>query len=103
MDVFNKPFASSGVPGDTKFVAFQTLDEALTNNPGWAVFGAGNQELRGRLDGDANHERLRVDLHRLLQGREEIVLAGREGGRADGEPFDGRDGDADRYVVWIPW
>lgn len=39
----------SGVPGDTKFVAFETLTEALTANPGWAVFGAGNQELRGRL------------------------------------------------------
>lgn len=39
----------SGVPGDTKFVAFQTLTEALAANPGWAVFGAGNQNLRGRL------------------------------------------------------
>lgn len=39
----------SGVPGDTKFVAFSTLTEALTANPGWAVFGAGNQTLRGRL------------------------------------------------------
>lgn len=39
----------AGTPGDTKFVAFETLTEALTANPGWAVFGAGNQELRGRL------------------------------------------------------
>jgi hypothetical protein len=39
----------AGSPGDTKFVALATLTEALTANPGWAVFGAGNQSLRGRL------------------------------------------------------
>jgi hypothetical protein len=39
----------SGVPGDCKFVAFQTLTEALQFNPGWNVFGASNQNLRGRI------------------------------------------------------
>lgn len=39
----------SGVPGDVKFVAFETLTEAIANNPGWALFGAGNQDFRGRL------------------------------------------------------
>lgn len=38
----------SGVPGDLKFVAFNVLTEALTANPGWALFGADNQNLRGR-------------------------------------------------------
>lgn len=38
----------SGVPGDIKFVGFETLAEAITVNPGWAVFGADNQALRGR-------------------------------------------------------
>lgn len=38
-----------GVPGDCKFVAFQTLTEALQFNPGWNVFGASNQNLRGRI------------------------------------------------------
>lgn len=39
----------SGVPGDTKFVSYETLTEALATNPGWQVFGAGNQDFRGRL------------------------------------------------------
>lgn len=38
----------SGVPGDVKAVAFPTLTEAITANPGWQVFGAGNQNIRGR-------------------------------------------------------
>jgi hypothetical protein len=38
----------SGVPGDVKAVAFETLTEALTANPGWDVFGASNQAIRGR-------------------------------------------------------
>lgn len=39
----------AGVPGDCKFVAFPTLTEALQSNPGWEVFGASNQSLRGRI------------------------------------------------------
>ena len=39
----------SGVPGDVKFVAWSTLDEALLHNPGWNVLGASNQALRGRF------------------------------------------------------
>lgn len=39
----------SGVPGDIKFVSFATLDDALTRNPGWDLYGAGNQNLRGRI------------------------------------------------------
>jgi len=38
----------SGVPGDVKSVAFPTLTEALTANPGWEVLGNSNQNLRGR-------------------------------------------------------
>jgi len=38
----------SGVPGDVKAVAFATLNEALTQNPGWAVLGDSNQNIRGR-------------------------------------------------------
>lgn len=39
----------AGVTGDVKFVAYETLTEALAVNPGWALFGAGNQDFRGRL------------------------------------------------------
>lgn len=39
----------SGVPGDTKFVVFETLVDALRINPGWDVFGSNNQAYRGRL------------------------------------------------------
>jgi hypothetical protein len=38
----------SGVPGDIKSVAFETLTEAIAFNPGWDVFGAANQSIRGR-------------------------------------------------------
>lgn len=38
----------SGVPGDIKFVAFPTLSGALAQNPGWALFGEGNADIRGR-------------------------------------------------------
>jgi hypothetical protein len=38
----------SGIPGDVKFVAYNTLDDALTHNPGWILLGAGNANLRGR-------------------------------------------------------
>lgn len=38
----------AGCPGDVKAVAFETLDEALRFNPGWEVFGATNQSIRGR-------------------------------------------------------
>lgn len=38
----------SGVPGDVKSVAFDTLTEALAHNPGWEVLGASNQNIRGR-------------------------------------------------------
>lgn len=39
----------SGVPGDVKFVAYETLTDALIFNPGWEVFGNSNQAFRGRL------------------------------------------------------
>lgn len=39
----------SGVPGDVKHVAFETLTEALAQNPGWDVLGAANQAFRGRI------------------------------------------------------
>lgn len=39
----------SGVPGDIKYVAFNTLIDALLYNPGWDVLGASNQSLRGRV------------------------------------------------------
>jgi hypothetical protein len=39
----------SGVPGDVKFVIFETLDQALAFNPGWVVLGNNNQTWRGRL------------------------------------------------------
>jgi len=39
----------SGVPGDIKQVVFEVLTDALRFNPGWDVFGAGNQAFRGRL------------------------------------------------------
>lgn len=38
----------SGVPGDIKQVSFEKLTDALTANPGWEVFGANNQDFRGR-------------------------------------------------------
>lgn len=38
----------SGVPGDIKFVAYTVLTDALARNPGWSVFGAGSQSIRGR-------------------------------------------------------
>ena len=39
----------SGVPGDVKSVAFDTLAEAKQFNPGWELFGASNQSIRGRI------------------------------------------------------
>jgi|SRR5712664_303559 len=39
----------AGVPGDVKAVAFNVLTDALTHNPGWDVFGAGNRSFRGRI------------------------------------------------------
>jgi hypothetical protein len=39
----------SGVPGDIKYVAFGLLDDALRFNPGWDLFGASNQNIRGRI------------------------------------------------------
>jgi hypothetical protein len=38
----------SGVPGDVKSVAYETLSEALLHNPGWQVLGASNAGVRGR-------------------------------------------------------
>jgi len=38
----------SGVPGDIKQVAFETLAEAVLMNPGWELLGANNQAWRGR-------------------------------------------------------
>lgn len=34
--------------GDIKQVAHEILSDALTNNPGWELFGAGNPAIRGR-------------------------------------------------------
>jgi hypothetical protein len=39
----------SGTPGDLKYVAFGKLADALTANPGWDLFGASNQNQRGRI------------------------------------------------------
>lgn len=39
----------AGIPGDVKFVVFETLTEALSVNPGWEVLGAENQTFRGRI------------------------------------------------------
>lgn len=39
----------SGVPGDVKFVIFETLTESLERNPGWAVLGESTVAWRGRF------------------------------------------------------
>jgi hypothetical protein len=39
----------TGVPGDVKAVAFETIADALLFNPGWDWFGASNQNFRGRI------------------------------------------------------
>lgn len=46
----------SGVPGDVKAVMFHLLSDALVANPGWAVVGDGNQQIRGRIIMQANHD-----------------------------------------------
>jgi hypothetical protein len=46
----------SGVPGDIKQVAYEVLTDALTNNPGWVLFGAGNVDFRGRLISQATKD-----------------------------------------------
>jgi hypothetical protein len=38
----------SGVPGDLKFVNFQTATQALTANPGWVIFGQASPSFLGR-------------------------------------------------------
>lgn len=38
----------AGSPGDTKFVALTTFEEATTRNPGWSIFGSANVNVRGR-------------------------------------------------------
>lgn len=39
----------AGTPGDIKYVTFPFLADALVANPGWELFGAGNQSQRGRI------------------------------------------------------
>lgn len=39
----------SGSPGDLKYVAYGNLANALVANPGWNLFGASNQNERGRI------------------------------------------------------
>lgn len=39
----------SGTPGDVKYVTADFLTDALTANPGWALFGEQNQNFRGRI------------------------------------------------------
>lgn len=39
----------SGLPGDVKAVAFDTIESALLFNPGWDWFGSSNQNYRGRI------------------------------------------------------
>lgn len=39
----------SGTPGDIKYVSAQVLADALVTNPGWDLFGANNQNFRGRI------------------------------------------------------
>lgn len=46
----------AGLPGDVKAVAFETLTEALRFNPGWEVFGASNQAIRGRYISQATKD-----------------------------------------------
>ena len=46
----------SGVPGDIKSVAFNTLVDALTYNPGWDVLGASNEDIRGRFISQATKD-----------------------------------------------
>jgi len=46
----------SGVKGDVKFVAFETLLEALKINPGWDVMGADNIAFRGRYFSQATKD-----------------------------------------------
>jgi hypothetical protein len=39
----------SGTPGDIKYVSAPVLADALVANPGWDLFGANNQNFRGRI------------------------------------------------------
>lgn len=45
-----------GNPGDIKMVIFDTLQEALTRNPGWQVLGNNNQTMRGRYLSQATRD-----------------------------------------------
>jgi hypothetical protein len=45
-----------GNPGDVKQVNFDTLQEALTRNPGWQVLGNNNQTMRGRFLSQATRD-----------------------------------------------
>ena len=38
----------SGSPGDVKLVSYSVLDDALSHNPGWTLFGGSNVNFRGR-------------------------------------------------------
>lgn len=46
----------AGVPGDVKSVAFEVLTDALVHNPGWVLFGASNQNFRGRYISQATKD-----------------------------------------------
>lgn len=46
----------SGTPGDIKMVTTPTLDDALTNNPGWRYLGELNQTFNGRVLGVATKD-----------------------------------------------
>ena len=52
----------SGVPGDIKIVGFLNLDDAKAANPGWDLFGAGNQSFRGRYISQATKDAAGTDL-----------------------------------------
>ena len=46
----------SGVIGDVKFVAYETLDQAYQHNPGWSLFGESSSVHRGRAISQATQD-----------------------------------------------
>lgn len=46
----------SGTPGDIKMVTTATLNQALTNNPGWKYIGDASQTFNGRVLGVATKD-----------------------------------------------
>jgi hypothetical protein len=102
----------SGVRGDTKFVSWPTITEALRRNPGWEIFGTGstdNQTYRGRAIVQATKDEapgtgalvvssgISAMAARSIFGEEEHTLVAAEMPKHNHPPY-----DAGKNFLYVP-